>query len=200
MADEIKKHVSGENLRYTLQQLKVKLDETYTTKEYVEATTEDLIDRLADGIKLRDQRTGYEYKLEILDGVLVTSISQIKSITILKMPNKIEYYDGDVFDPEGLELLVTFADDSTLTLTEYDELSFEPQIMLESTTSVIVTYDGFEAAIPVIATEFDPVEVLKDFEYVDNGDGTYTITDWKGTTNGVPGNEIIIPNIEKIKL
>lgn len=200
MANETRKYISNDNLKYTLRQLKTKLDNTYTTKEYVEATTEDLIDRLADGIKLRDQRTGFEYKLEIMDGVLVTSISQIKSITILKMPNKVEYYDGDAFDPEGLELLVTFADDSTLTLTEYDELTFEPQIMLDSTASVIVTYDGFRAAIPVTATVFDPVTALQDFEYTYNGDGTYTITDWKGTTHGVPGNEIIIPNIEKIKL
>ena len=36
-------------------------------------------------------------------------------------------------------------------------------------------------------------ELLQDFEYIDNGDGTYTLTAWKGTTKGKPGNDIIIP-------
>jgi hypothetical protein len=35
--------------------------------------------------------------------------------------------------------------------------------------------------------------ILQDFEYTANSDGTYTITAWKGTTNGEPGNDIIIP-------
>ena len=34
--DNSKKYVSGDNLKYTLQQLKTKLDETYSTIEYVD--------------------------------------------------------------------------------------------------------------------------------------------------------------------
>ena len=39
MADEIKKYMSSENLSYTLQKLKTKLDETYSTIEYVDDKT-----------------------------------------------------------------------------------------------------------------------------------------------------------------
>ena len=37
-------------------------------------------------------------------------------------------------------------------------------------------------------------EILQDFEYTKNGNGTYTLTAWKGTTNGEPGTEILIPS------
>lgn len=39
---------------------------------------------------------------------------------------------------------------------------------------------------------------LIDFNYTDNGDGTYTITSWKGTYNEEPSTEIIIPNLDCI--
>lgn len=41
---------------------------------------------------------------------------------------------------------------------------------------------------------------LVDFEYVANGDGTYTITDWKGTYNGEASTRCIIPDDERIIL
>ena len=41
-------------------------------------------------------------------------------------------------------------------------------------------------------------ELLVDFEYEDNGDGTATITEWKGTSNGASGNRIIIPSDSRI--
>ena len=41
---------------------------------------------------------------------------------------------------------------------------------------------------------------LIDFEYTDNGDGTYTLTAWKGTKNGVPSTELVIPNMASIIL
>ena len=48
--------------------------------------------------------------------------------------------------------------------------------------------------------EFDPTTDLVDFEYADNDDGTYTITSWKGTCNGQPSTEMIIPNHSAIIL
>lgn len=48
--------------------------------------------------------------------------------------------------------------------------------------------------------EFDPTTDLVDFEYADNDDGTYTITSWKGTCNGQPSTEMIIPNNSAIIL
>ena len=41
---------------------------------------------------------------------------------------------------------------------------------------------------------------LVDFEYIDNGDGTATITAWKGTLNGVASTELVVPNDPRIIL
>ena len=46
----------------------------------------------------------------------------------------------------------------------------------------------------------DGPDYLIDFEYVNNGDGTYTLTAWKETLNGVPSTELVIPNMESIIL
>ena len=43
-------------------------------------------------------------------------------------------------------------------------------------------------------------ELLTDFEYAENDDGTYTLTEWKGTYNGEESTEIIIPDDEQIVL
>lgn len=43
-------------------------------------------------------------------------------------------------------------------------------------------------------------KLLTDFEYTENDDGTYTLTEWKGTCNGEESTEIIIPDDEQIVL
>ena len=42
--------------------------------------------------------------------------------------------------------------------------------------------------------------LLTDFEYTNNGDGTVTLTKWKGTSNGAASTELIIPDDERIIL
>lgn len=48
--------------------------------------------------------------------------------------------------------------------------------------------------------EKNPEVLLIDFDYVDNGDGTYTLIDWKQTYNGESSTECIIPNYDWIKI
>ena len=43
-------------------------------------------------------------------------------------------------------------------------------------------------------------DILIDFVYTDNRNGTYTITDWKGTFEGVASTRCIIPEDAKIIL
>ena len=62
------------------------------------------------------------------------------------------------------------------------------------------TWWGEPTTITVNAIEFDAATILIDFEYTDNGDGTYTITAWKGTKNGVASTEMVVPNISNIIL
>ncbi len=51
-----------------------------------------------------------------------------------------------------------------------------------------------------LITRLDIETILIDFDYTDNGDGTYTLTGWKGTYNGKPSTEMIIPNFDRIIL
>lgn len=41
---------------------------------------------------------------------------------------------------------------------------------------------------------------LIDFEYIKNNDGTVTLTAWKGTLNGEPSTELVIPDNARIIL
>jgi hypothetical protein len=43
-------------------------------------------------------------------------------------------------------------------------------------------------------------EILIDFDYIKNNDGTVIITGWKQTLNGKPSTELIIPDDERIIL
>ena len=42
--------------------------------------------------------------------------------------------------------------------------------------------------------------LLQDFEYKVNLNGTVTLTNWKGTLNGVPSDEVEVPNHDFIKV
>lgn len=55
--------------------------------------------------------------------------------------------------------------------------------------------------VPISVRALNETEVLLvDFEYVDNGDGTYIIVDWKQTYNGEPSTKIVIPDDPNIIL
>lgn len=43
-------------------------------------------------------------------------------------------------------------------------------------------------------------DILIDFVYINNGDDTYTITDWKGTFEGLASTRCIIPEDARIIL
>lgn len=53
----------------------------------------------------------------------------------------------------------------------------------------------------VLSLSVDPFyDSLIDFEYIKNDDRTVTLTAWKGTLNGVPSTEIVIPDNPRIIL
>ena len=113
------------------------------------------------------------------------------------MPSKTEYYAGDSFDPNGMVITATAEDGTTKEIADY---TYSTEAITEDQTSVEITYaeagTTHTANVPITVKPF--TDVLVDFEYTDNGDGTYTITGWKGTYNGEPSTEMIIPNYENI--
>lgn len=87
----------------------------------------------------------YEVDLMITSGVAVT-----------KQPNKTTYFIGENFDPSGMVVTATFADDTTADVTE--DCTFSPETMAQGTKSVTVTYK--RAGITKTATVAVAVRVL----------------------------------------
>lgn len=63
---------------------------------------------------------------------------------------------------------------------------------------VTKAYVGVDNVARLVYEYFDPTIVLQDFTYTDNGNGTYILTGWKGTTNGVTSTELIVPDDSRI--
>lgn len=81
----------------------------------------------------------------------------ITSITIQNNPTKTEYYINEEFDPTGLVIRVNYSDNSHEDVTYSDEnkdaFTFDTTRLKENQTSVMVTYDGQTAEIPVTVSE-----------------------------------------------
>lgn len=84
-------------------------------------------------------------------------------------------------------------------------------IDFESASSVYVTVGGVHKKVSKVLETVNGVWVLKylgdefaallvDFEYTNNDNGTATITGWKGTYNGEPSTELVIPDDPRIIL
>ena len=171
-----------------------------STNDYTDEDKEKLANLNAskDSIALIDQVNGYTYILCMREGNLVTYCAA-ESVEVTTMPDKTEYVDGDQFDTTGMVMSVVAQDGSNREVSGY---KWSPEVLTTDTTVVTVSYtegnDTYTIEVPV--TVKSKADVLVDFTYTDNGDGTYTITDWKGTYNGEPSTEIIIPDYSWIKV
>ncbi|MDR3805801.1 MAG: bacterial Ig-like domain-containing protein [Dysosmobacter sp.] len=92
----------------------------------------------------------YEVDLMITSGIAVTT-----------QPAKTTYYIGEAFDPAGMVVTATFADDTTANVTE--DCEFSPQTMAAGTQSVTVTYQraGVQktASVAVAVRVLDHIDV-----------------------------------------
>lgn len=149
---------------------------------------------------MKDINTGYEYIVSIENGKMIYD-SKLESISITKMPNKMNFIpDKDTLEESGIEITAHYQDGSSEIITNY---TYE-MILDSDYIDISYTKNGITCVVKlegvVISSAQSIEEVLIDFTYADNGDDTYTITDWKGTYNGEPSTEIIIPEDKRIKL
>ena len=80
-------------------------------------------------------------------------------------------------------------------------------LIVNGTTIENVVYNGqdldkliYNDVVVFEKSGFNAEQVLIDFDYIRNSDGTYTITDWKGTYQGQESTECIVPNKKEIRL
>lgn len=128
--------------------------------------------------------------------VPITVIAKYTGIGITTQPTKTSYTEGQVFDPTGMVVTASYNNGTTKTVTGY---TYSTAALTAGATyiTIIYTENGltYTANVAItVAAVFDAATVLRDFNYTTNADGTYTITGWKGTLNGVASTEIIVPD------
>lgn len=176
----------------------------YASKEYVDniyLKKEEVPRLIHDYFFLRDRSTGVEYAVFIEDGVL-TSSCKINKIIVSTLPTKTSYIKGEVLDTTGMVVTATLENGNEIIL---DSSKIEHVNVMGNTVEIKCRDDFREnefytTTIEVEVSEFDPAVVLIDFDYVEEENGTYTITGWKQTLNGEPSTELIIPDNSLINL
>ena len=169
-----------------------KLNKLLATKAAIKAAI------IEKGQSVSDSDTFASYEDKIRN---IQTGPKLVGITITKQPTKTEYNVSEIFDPTGMEAKAMFSNDAYKFISDF---TFEPAGALQdSDTNVKVKYTEFGVTAETeveISIKYDWAQILKDFIYTENEDGTATITDWKGTLDGVASTEIVIPNISKVIL
>ena len=176
------------------------------TKRYVDTTTLGLIN---DNDKMENASYSSN-KIDDMIGVIQKTLLNIlgipvpASISVVKYPDKTSYYEGDYFEPDGIELELTFDDGSTQIVSDVNDIiiSLIPLKITDTSATFKYSYYGayYYITVPITVNEFNKEFSLIDFNFIDNGNDTYTLTEWKGTLNGIPSTELVIPNNSKIIL
>ena len=113
---------------------------------------------------------------------------------------KMTYMDGEAFDPTGMVVKAILADG---TVKEIEQYTYNHCVSKEQ-NNFTITYEEAEEKYIAILTltieDFDPEEVLSDFEYTCIDQNNYLLTEWKGTYKGEQSDKIIIPDNNKIVL
>lgn len=80
----------------------------------------------------------------------------LTNVALQKAPTKTTYFEGEAFDATGLELLATYSDGTTQTITT--GITIPTEALTASMNSVTVSYEGFEITIDIEVNE--PVATL----------------------------------------
>ena len=72
--------------------------------------------------------------------------AKLESIAITKMPTKVNYETGDIFDPTGMEVTAKYDNGKTEVVTDY---SYSKNPLSETDTKVIISYKGKTAEVPI---------------------------------------------------
>ena len=150
-----------------------------------------------DYLILTDIADGTDYGIQMMNGSLISE-QLITGIEITTPPTKTEYVRGQKFDPSGMVVTAIKPDGSNFDLTDY-VYQTEPFMVVGENIEFEITYTKFgrtykSSPILITVTEFVPEVELVDFGYNTNTDGSYTLTSWRGTTDGTSSTELVVPD------
>ena len=106
-------------------------------------------------------QTAYFGQLPDIELKIAPEVSdeEVKSIEITNEPNKTEYFEGETFDPQGIELKVLYADGTEIIVTRGYSVSSEP--LEAGTENITVSYGGVTAEVDITVkkVEVDSIEI-----------------------------------------
>ena len=140
---------------------------------------------------LIDTETGYEYIVEMTNGKLTTrckvsSISASVTGTVVLGLDKVS----------GITVFSILQDGTKVELKDYIITNVDVTTV---PNKVDISYTDIGNTFTTSIT-VEPDLSLIDFEFTVEENGTCTLTGWRGTYNGEPSTEIIIPDSELINL
>lgn len=145
-----------------------------------------------NGIIFKDATTGIDY-IGYIDNGEWTLEKKINRIEVTSLPDRTNYIKGEELDFTGLTVIGIFGDNTSVEITDY---IYDYDKNVNGDVKIIISYEQIGV---VYTTSFEiSIISLDDFVYTDNNDGTYTITDWKGTYNGEPSEKYIVPNSKNV--
>lgn len=157
-------------------------------KEYIDSKVKEHI--------MIDETTGYKYRVKMVDGKIVYSLTiHENSVAITSQPTKTVYMSGEEFVPTGITGTVNI-NGVEKTVNDFSYLDGDMETAGENAIRVACIENG------EIYTGTVTVKIISlvDFVYTANDDGTYTITNWKGTKDGITSTEMIFPDDPSIIL
>ena len=155
-----------------------------------------IVDYTINGLVMRDQKTGHRYIVQIIDGTVVSSgyCTEIRvSDSYIK---KDSYVDGELIEDIIIEGICE--DGSTKIIENF--ICVADKLYNELKVTYTEAGNTYTTAYYIGDIIVDVETVLTDFTYNKNDDGTYTLTEWKGTYNGETSTRCIIPNSTLIRL
>ncbi|MDO4301978.1 MAG: bacterial Ig-like domain-containing protein [Clostridia bacterium] len=98
--------------------------------------------------------------------VPVTVVERVVDhIEVTRLPNKLDYNEGEVFNPDGMEITAVYNDGSKTVITDY---TYDNSPLTAGDTKVTVSYDGKTADVKIILSLSD--SDIKNLVPVKNGD------------------------------
>lgn len=166
-------------------------------------TVKNDVDNLKNNINskclfLTDISSGYEYSVQIKDGVLIFD-RKPEYVMIPSMPIKTTYVRGEYFDPSGMRVTAQFNNNGYHSTRDVKDYQYSTDSFdTVGQVDFVISYAGVEKTIQLTVIDLDPATYLADFTYTKSGK-YYILNGWNGTLNGEPSTELIIPNNKFIK-
>lgn len=190
------------NLPFTIDNAQNRIDENLETEsKSVVGAINELNNKIGtgsgnttDSLILMDKVTNLPYVIEIYDGQIVSF--KYKYIEITQQPDKIDYMSDEELDPTGMIVTLFTHGKESKDITNL--ITYSNELKSNMVISYIEEDKVYNAILNLNITNMN--DVLVDFEFIKNDDGTYTISDWKETLNGENSTKLIVPSKNIIKL